>query len=370
VRLYLILIVEMSAEPVIWYSFDTEYSACSVEACFSSTWGSVLATGTYQVNKVISGSQSVLENCESETADDESSPKTERLGRIYLHIITVSTGNSVVCEKVDSVDCPAVLDMKWSAEESNPKLAVADSKGFLSLYNLSSEKCKLVKYANSSVSTGLALALEWSVNNDVLVVSDSKGCVTILHVGDEGVVVSEVITGHGFEAWTCCFSKQDPNLFYSGGDDCVLNAYDLRVSSDSPVKKNSKIHTMGVTSMLSNNQSSCDREWELWTGSYDETVRLWDTRNLKFEVSSKNVGGGVWRIKQRKDRLLIGAMHDGFKIIAGQDILTKYSEHESLAYGADWVKGIELSVGSSFHNLIATCSFYDHLLTVWSVESE
>ena len=57
----------MSAEPVIWYSFDTEYSACSVEACFSSTWGSVLATGTYQVNKVISGSQSELENCESDS---------------------------------------------------------------------------------------------------------------------------------------------------------------------------------------------------------------------------------------------------------------------------------------------------------------
>ena len=53
------------------YSFDTEYSACSVEAK-----GDLIATGTYQVVKA-------EENCDKK--EDEESPETKRLGRVYLH---------------------------------------------------------------------------------------------------------------------------------------------------------------------------------------------------------------------------------------------------------------------------------------------
>ena len=34
----------------------------------------------------------------------------------------------------------------------------------------------------------------------------------------------------------------------------------------------------------------------------------------------------------------------------------RYNEHESLAYGADWISD----------NVAATCSFYDHSLKIWT----
>jgi len=320
----------------------------------------VVATGTYQVNKII-------DQAEKDTSETGDGPKTERLGRIYLHSVASSDEVPVNCKKVFETDCPAVLDMKWSSEDPEPRLAVADAAGIVTVYSLGDgDTCTLVKCASMVVTDGLALALEWSVNNDAIVASDSKGHVTVLKVTCEGLYILNVMKGHIYEAWTCCFSKQDPNLLFSGGDDCVFNFYDLRADS-APVKKNSKSHNMGVTSMLSNNQSSCEREWELWTGSYDESVRLWDVRNPRSEVGCVNVGGGVWRIKQRGTRLLVGAMHNGFKVIEGQDVVEEYNEHESLAYGADWIKGFEVEVDNVAHDVVATCSFYDHLLKIWSI---
>ena len=33
---------------------------------------------------------------------------------------------------------------------------------------------------------------------------------------------------HDFEAWICTYDSWDPNLIYSGGDDCKLKIWDLR----------------------------------------------------------------------------------------------------------------------------------------------
>merc|ERR1719383_1013537 len=115
--------------------------------------------------------------------------------------------------------------------------------------------------------------------------------------------------------------------------------------------KNSKIHTMGVTAMISDRTT----DHRIITGSYDESLRWWDERNLRSPLESVDVGGGVWRIKQRKENLLIGAMHGGFLVLKGTDIVSRYTDHESLAYGADWISD----------STAATCSFYDHVLKIW-----
>jgi diphthine methyl ester acylhydrolase len=101
------------------------------------------------------------------------------------------------------------------------------------------------------------------------------------------------------------------------------------------------------------------------SGSYDENLRLWDERNLKFEVESFCVGGGIWRIKQQleRDTLLVAAMHGGFLVLDKEDkdqihkmVAARYEEHQSIAYGADWLQS----------GLVATCSFYDHMMRIWS----
>ena len=63
-------------------------------------------------------------------------------------------------------------------------------------------------------------------------------------------------------------------------------------------------------------------------------------------------------------------MHDGFKVLSCDtsaeqpcvvNIDKRFDEHESLAYGADWLR-----TGTDRHTLIASCSFYDHKLCIWN----
>ena len=114
----------------------------------------------------------------------------------------------------------------------------------------------------------------------------------------------------------------------------------------------------------------CDqrREHILLTGSYDEHVRVWDIRNMKYSQESWHVGGGVWRIKPHHDNpdlVLVAAMHDGFKVLDKGKVIKEFRDHESLAYGADWVTGWP----NKAVTFVATCSFYDKMFKVWSYPS-
>ena len=112
--------------------------------------------------------------------------------------------------------------------------------------------------------------------------------------------------------------------------------------------------------------------------SYDETICTWDSRNFKSPLRSRKMGGGVWRIRQSpRDPTLLGlaCMGNGFHIIredptnlGAEEPLTHlhYQAHESLAYGLDWkYDGEEGSDGTKA--FLASCSFYDHLFSVWSI---
>ncbi|KAJ9128221.1 hypothetical protein QFC24_000513 [Naganishia onofrii] len=122
--------------------------------------------------------------------------------------------------------------------------------------------------------------------------------------------------------------------------------------------------------------------------SYDEHIRLFDARNIKQPLRKVHVGGGVWRTKwhpvaSRKSDVLLACMHGGFNIVnvgdaltaadacehwsAGEDegctITTRFDKHESIAYGVDWSSQHLKNLGQK--SVIASCSFYDHLLQLW-----
>ncbi len=89
-----------------------------------------------------------------------------------------------------------------------------------------------------------------------------------------------------------------------------------------------------------------------------------------------NLGGGVWRLRwhPRDSELLLAAcMYNGVAIVrmsppwshpTSLEVVTAYHEHQSIAYGADWHQQPEDLPGGS--DLVATCSFYDRSLHVWT----
>ncbi|KAL7285314.1 hypothetical protein ACG7TL_000409 [Trametes sanguinea] len=178
----------------------------------------------------------------------------------------------------------------------------------------------------------------------------------------------------------------------AGGDDLKMKGWDVRQGGSSPLFVNkrslwfSAFSTMtisfeaGVTTI----QSHPHLEHLLAVGSYDNTVRLFDTRKPLVPLTQVDVGGGAWRVKwhpspTRRNDLLVACMHDGFKVVRldlnGEnpsstlpsseqpwEVIKRFDKHESLAYGVDWsVAGDRGDDGT----LVASCSFYDHTLYLW-----
>jgi len=132
-------------------------------------------------------------------------------------------------------------------------------------------------------------------------------------------------------------------------------------------------------------QSHPNIEHLIAVGSYDATVRLFDSRKPLKPLAQADVGGGAWRVKwhpspSRDQDLLVAAMHDGFKVVSFHDIghqtgstpdpnggnweiIKRHDDHKSLAYGVDWShKTWQDKPGQT---LIASASFYDHALHLW-----
>ena len=199
-----------------------------------------------------------------------------------------------------------------------------------------------------------------------------------------------------------------------GGDDLKMKAWDVREGCTRAISTNSRYEAAVLPSLYADlpgqfrsrchihpKSSICRASpsgWQVRTSictplrllpneefiySYDNTVRLFDTRKLLKPLIQADVGGGAWRVKwhpscSRKDYLLVASMHDGAKVLrfqndvvgtgtlsfenekAGWEITSRFDKHESMVYGVDWrhrERGDE--------SLIASCSFYDHVLHTW-----
>ncbi|XP_076021305.1 diphthine methyltransferase isoform X2 [Genypterus blacodes] len=320
--------------------FDTELSADTVEWCPVPQRHNILACGTYQLKKGAEG------------AEEEDAAVPSRTGRLYLFEFRQAGSMSPPLTELQRMDTAAILDLKWCHVPVSGRavLGMAAASGELQLYALSDTQEEGLA-ALSSMEVGadrLALSLDWStgrMDSDVRVVcSDSAGCLSVLSLGEGCLMPVSQWKAHDFEAWISAFSYWDTQLVYSGGDDCKLKGWDLRMSPSCPTFT-SKRHSMGVCSI----HSSPHLERVLATGSYDEQVLLWDERNMRQPLSESPLGGGVWRLKwhpAHQHLLLAACMHNDFHILNCQPalegaggacpIVASYILHNSLAYGADW----------------------------------
>lgn len=232
----------------------------------------------------------------------------------------------------------------------------------------------LKEVSGEQVSSSMCLCLDWNPSATSISVGLSDGSLSIISLMESKLDIQQEWKAHEFELWAASFDIHQPQLVYSGSDDCKFSCWDLRDCPSNLVFQNSKIHKMGVCCIT---KSPCDPR-TLFTGSYDEYLRVWDLRSLSKPVNETSIclGGGVWRIKHHPfipGLLLAACMHNGFAVvkIEGEkaEVVETYNKHGSLAYGADWQRGQFCLEGKRKSGVIATCSFYDRLLRVWMLGS-
>ena len=221
----------------------------------------------------------------------------------------------------------------------------------------------------------MCLFLDWNPSATSISVGLSDGSVSIISLVQSGIETVQEWKAHDFELWTTCFDLHQPQLVYTGSDDCKFCCWDMRDNPSKMVFQNSMVHKMGVCCIA---KSPSDPNTIL-TGSYDECLRVWDLRSISRPINEISVclGGGVWRIKHHpfvSGLVLAACMHNGFAIvnIEGEkpEVVETYNQHGSLAYGADWQKEKLLPGGKTKSTVLATCSFYDRLLRIWIPKSD
>ncbi|KAF7320337.1 WD-REPEATS-REGION domain-containing protein [Mycena kentingensis (nom. inval.)] len=331
-------------------TFDTVLPADSIEFCPTHT--DMFVCGTYHLQ-----------------------PATKKRTGQCL-VFRVKDGTTL--ENIQSIHLPAIPDMKWCHRPQDaPLLGIADSEGHISLHQWKESKLESHSSISCASSDVLCLSLDWSnrlnASSDASIVASlSDGSLCLLRPSEgapSGLVLSDKWAAHDFEPWIAAWDYWNASTIYSGGDDLKLKMWDTRQGFDQPVLTNKRFDA-GVTTI----QSSPHSEHLVAVGSYDEKVRIFDKRQLLSPISEINVGGGVWRIKwhpsaTRRNDILVACMHDGFKVVRlgvtgdGGDIIKRFDQHESLAYGADWSFADSANGNDT---LIASCSFYDHSLHLWS----
>lgn len=171
------------------HTFDTEYSADSVEWCQREE--ELFAVGTYQL----------------EEKDENVSANNVRKGRIYL--FRYKDEQLTMRQQIET---DAILDQKWRGDE----LITATSSGNIQRYKLNDEK-ELEKVGQVELSAeesgNLALSIDVEKDSSRILASDSKGRISLIE-GEN--LITKQWKAHDFEAWTCAFDRFNSNVVFSG----------------------------------------------------------------------------------------------------------------------------------------------------------
>ncbi|PPQ80813.1 hypothetical protein CVT25_001938 [Psilocybe cyanescens] len=343
-------------------AFDTVWPADSLEFCPADDFQDIFVCGTYKL---------LDEPAQASNYDLNGSSKTPQTRRGQCLVFQVAPDSS------------GEVSLSHTLNRAAPILGISDSEGNVTLHTWREQSFSKIASIQCASEDTLCLSMDWSDRRTIgtslgnLVVSLSNGNLCLLSpVEGSSIAVTETWHAHDYEPWIAAWNYYDTNIIYSGGDDLKLKGWDIRQGFAQPTFVNKKFEA-GVTSI----QSHPHIEHLLAVGGYNNTVQLFDARKLTASMAQVDVGGGAWRVKwhpaeTRKHDLLVACMHDGFKVIrfdaGGGDakwisgtsqIIKRFDEHESMAYGTDWSYAPSLAGEDT---LIGSCSFYDHKMSLWS----
>ncbi|KAL0368092.1 UNVERIFIED_CONTAM: Diphthine methyltransferase [Sesamum calycinum] len=371
----------------------------------ASTQAGFVCTGLCQLgvlevgSRILDGNADAVEFCPHESFYNvlaastyvlQEGDRPSRSGCIMLFDVDAEAGQLELIQKVETA---GIFDIKWSPRllqnPGCPLLAQADADGsvgfiacraliqmvqkcmFLTEVSTDSElRNNLNELCGKCINSSMCLCIDWNSSATSMAVGLSDGSVSIISLDESQLNILQEWKAHDFELWAASFDIQQPMLVYTGSDDCKFSCWDLRDDPSNLVFQNKEAHTMGVCCIA----KSPSDPYTLLTGSYDEYLRIWDVRSTSKPVNESSIclGGGVWRIKHHPSTpglVLTACMHNGFAIVKFDgnqvQVVEQYNKHDSLAYGADWQREMHLA-GTKKSPVIATCSFYDRLLHVWT----
>ncbi|CAN6585383.1 unnamed protein product [Malus baccata var. baccata] len=264
--------------------------------------------------------------------------RPSRAGRISLFNVGAELGRLDLFQRIETA---GIFNTKWNlVGDSVSLLAQAHADAYLRIHGLEScldeaqgMEClwfSLKEITDEKISHSTCLFLDWNPSTTSITMGLPDGSIR-----ESQLETNEMWNAHDFEVWTTSFDIHQPQL--DGHSNLAF--------------QNTKAHIMGVCCIAKNPNDTNS----VVTGSYDEYLRVWDVRSIYKTL---------WRIKFypfAAGLVLTVCMHNGFSIVNNNgdniEVIETYNKHESFAYGADYT-------------LVATCSFYDRLLWIWTPESD
>ncbi|KAK2744004.1 hypothetical protein FQN57_004457 [Myotisia sp. PD_48] len=364
--------------------------------------------------------------------ETSASPESSRSGSLQLFKLNRQSFQIVRAQKIPLAH--AVFDLQFCPEDASV-FAVALSTAVVSLYRIETSikdrELDVSMHFIENINVGddmtrLSLYLAWipaahtnktDSSTAGFAVSFSDGSAAICprknlqtsNINTEEPGTQICIEGTPIEVWCLAFDqKTNGQLSLFSGDDFNQVrelTMDSRMDPDLTtmswqVNDRGKQHEAGVTFIL----PLCHIEGAtiLLTGSYDQFVRVYHYGQRKRVLASKDLDGGVWRLKLIKTErhadatssngqelgaktsylVLASCMHAGARIIRvdhstfpeeGEDewdiqVLTEFTEHTSMNYASDFFMSSAAQGDGEYdisNLLCVSSSFYDKRVCVW-----